>query len=53
MEIETKYYQFKSDTWKTQLAVAINFISSEDTDGEHIIHSKSDYIEIMINDQAD
>ena len=40
MEIETKYYQFKSDTWKTQLAMAINFISPEGTDGEHVMHSK-------------
>ena len=33
--------------------MAINFISSEETDAEHVIHSKSDKIEIMINNKAD
>ena len=36
----------KSDTWKIQLAIPINFVSSEDTDEGHVMHSKSDNIEI-------
>ena len=44
----------KSDTWKIQLTIKINFISSKyDNDGEHEMHSKSDNIEIMMNDEAD
>ena len=43
----------KSDTWKIQLTVAINFISSKDNDEEHVIHSKSGNIEILINDKSD
>ena len=43
----------KSDTWKIQLAIAYNFISSTDKEEEHVMHSKSDNIEIMINDEAD
>ena len=43
----------KSDSWKTYLAIAINFISSKDTDEECVMHSKSDNIEITINDKAD
>ena len=43
----------KFDTWKIQLAIANNFISSIDNDEERVMHSKSDNIEIMINDEAD
>ena len=44
----------KSDTWKIDLTIAINFISSkDDNDEEHVMHSKSDKIEIMTNDEAD
>ena len=43
----------KSDTWKIQLTIADNFISSLDNDEERVMHSKSDNIEIMINDEAD
>ena len=39
----------KSDTWKIQLTIANDFISSIDNDEEHVMHSKSDNIEIMIN----
>ena len=39
--------------WKIQLTTAINYISSKGTDKEHVIHSKSDNIEIMVNDKAD
>ena len=38
--------------WKIQLTVANNFISSIDNDQEHVMHSKRDNIEIMINDEA-
>ena len=43
----------KSDTWKIQLTISNNFNSSLDNDEEHVLHSKSDNIEIMINDEAD
>ena len=38
----------KSYTWK-----ANNFVSSTDNDKEYVMHSKSDNIEIIINDEAD
>ena len=31
-----------SDTWKIQLKIAINFISSKDSEEERIMHSRSD-----------
>ena len=40
----------KFDTWKIQSTIANNFISS--IDEEHIMYSKSDNIEIMINGEA-
>ena len=42
----------KSDTWKIQLAKANIFTSSIDNDEEWVMYSKSDDIEIMINDEA-
>ena len=39
----------KSDTWKFELAMTNNFISSVDIDKEHVMYSKSDNVEIMIN----
>ena len=36
-----------------QLTIAINFVSSKDKDEERVMHSKSNNIEIMINDKAD
>ena len=42
----------KSGTWKIQLMIAINFVSSKD-DEEHAMHPKSDNIEIMIIVKAD
>ena len=42
----------KSDTQKIQLTIAINFICSRDTDNGRVIHSRSDNIELMINDRA-
>ena len=39
---------------KKSLKIAFNFISSEDDNDEgHVIHSKSDNIEITISDEAD
>ena len=43
----------KSGTWKIQLTIANNFLSSIDNDEEHVIHAKSDNKEITINDEAD
>ena len=44
----------KSDTWKIQLEITINFISSKDDNiEEREIHSKSDNIEAMVNDEVD
>ena len=42
----------KSGTCKIQLTIANNFIFSIDNDEVHVIHSKSDKIEIMTNDEA-
>ena len=42
----------KSNLRKIQLKIANNFISSIDKDDEHVMHSKSDNIEIIINDEA-
>ena len=39
--------------WKIQLTIAINFISSKDSDGTCIMCSKSDNIEIMIGSKTD
>ena len=38
---------------KIQLTIENNFISSIDNDEEHVLHSKSDNMETMINDKAD
>ena len=43
----------KSNKWKIQLTIANNIISSIDNDEERAMHSKSDNIEIIINDEAD
>ena len=43
----------KSDTWKVQLTIENNFISSIDNDEERTMHTKSDNIEIMTNHEAD
>ena len=42
----------KSDTWKIQLTIAINFISSKDDNEERLISSKSNNIEIMSYDKS-
>ena len=38
---------------KIKLTIANNFISSIDNDEECVMHSKSDNIQIMINDEVD
>ena len=43
----------KFHTWKIQLAIANNFIFSIDNDEECAVHSKSENMEIMINDEAE
>ena len=37
-----------SDTWKTQLIIAINFISSKDVEEEHVMQSKIDNIKLHL-----
>ena len=39
--------------WKMQLKIAINFISSEDSNETFTIHTNSDRIEIMIGNETD
>ena len=39
--------------WKIQLTIAINFVSSKDTDEKHTMHSKGDNIEIIIGNETD
>ena len=44
----------KFETWKIQLAIIINIISSKDNnDEERVMHSKCDNIEPMISDETD
>ena len=42
----------KSETWKIQLRIAINFNSSKDVDKKRVMHSKSDNIEFMLHDNV-
>ena len=42
----------KFDTWKMQLTIVINCISSKDVEEEHVMHSKSDSIEFGHYDNA-
>ena len=51
----TRHHKYceKPATWKIQLTIANNFICSIDNDEDHAMPSKSDNIEIMINDEAD
>ena len=42
----------KSDTWKIQLRIAINFMPSKNTDKKHVMHAKSNNIEIMIGKET-
>ena len=38
--------------WKIQRTIAINFISSKDSDETHTMHAKSDNVEIMMGSEA-
>ena len=42
----------KSETWKIQLTIAINFNSSKDVDEKRVMHSNSDNIEFMLHDNV-
>ena len=42
----------KSDTWKIQLTIPFNFISSKDVDEERVMHSKWNNITFMLYDNA-
>ena len=42
----------KSDIWKIQLTVAINFNSSKDVDGEFVMQSKNNDMELVLYDNA-
>ena len=41
------------DTWKIQIIIAINFISSKDAKEECVMHSRSDYMEFTSYNDAD
>ena len=44
----------KSETWKIQLTLTTNFISSkEDKNEEREMHVKSDNTEVMMNDEGE
>ena len=43
----------KSDTWKIQLTIAINFISAINNDEKCVMHSTSNNIEIMMSYKED
>ena len=44
----------ESDTWKIQLAITINFISSKDAEEKRLIHSKSNKVKCTFyNDVQD
>ena len=42
----------ESGTWKVQLIIAVNFISSKDNDEKQVMHSQSDNIEVMTYDNT-
>ena len=42
----------KSDAPKIQLKIAVNFMSSKETDEERVMYSEISNIEIMINDKT-
>ena len=39
--------------WKIRLTMAINFISSKESDETHTMHAKSNYVEIMMGSETD
>ena len=42
----------KSDTWKIQLKIAVNFISYKDVDKKRVMHLKRDNIEFTRYDNV-
>ena len=42
-----------SSEWKIQLTIAINFISSKDSDETRTVHTKSNSVEIMMGSETD
>ena len=46
-------YNNWSDAWKIQLTIAINFISSKDSEEEHVTHSSSDNRKFTLYSNAD
>ena len=42
-----------SSLWKIQLTMAINFISSKDSDETRTMHTKTNNVEIMIGSETD
>ena len=42
----------RSDTWKIQVTIVIDFIFSNDNDEDRVMHAKTDNIEIMTCDKA-
>ena len=42
----------ESDTWKIQLSIAINFISSKDAEEERVMHAKSNNATFMSFDNV-
>ena len=42
-----------SNTWKIQLTIAFNLISSKDVEEEHVMHSKNDNIKFTSYNDAD
>ena len=42
-----------SSKWKTKLTMAINFISSKDSDDTRTMHTKSNNVEIMMGGETD
>ena len=43
----------KFHTWKTQLTIAINFMSLKGKDKDRVVHWKSDNVEMMISYKDD
>ena len=50
---EVSNYETEFGEWKIQLKIAINFISSKDSEETRTMHKNSDNIEIMMNSERD
>ena len=44
--------KWKMDTWKIQLTLAINFISSKDAEEERVMHSRSNNVKLTSHNDA-